>query len=131
MKISSTFYNAAGELMAPRQLDVTLSSVTPGGIPSIEEGFYHRFKFEGRTKAELEQKSRRFFDEMGAVQGFQALIVRPYTVEMDSFVRHGLDVVYVVESAEQAAQAAAHAAGNPASATPQPPAASVAVVAAR
>jgi hypothetical protein len=97
MKISATFYNDAGELMAPRPLDMTLASVTPGGIPSIEAGFYHRFKFEGRTQKELDAKSRRFFENMRAVPGYSTLVLRPYTVEMGSYVRHGLDVVYAVE----------------------------------
>lgn len=105
MKISATFYNTAGELMAPRAIDVKLSSVTPGGIPSIEAGFYHRFKFEGRTQKELDAKTRRFFDEMRHVQGFSTLVLRPYTVTMDSYVRQGLDVTYVVESPRPATSA--------------------------
>ncbi|ROR76044.1 hypothetical protein SAMN06295974_3809 [Plantibacter flavus] len=109
MKISTTFYNDEGELMAPRELDVKLSSVTPGGFPSLEEGFYHRFKFEGRTEAELETKSRRFFAEMNDVSGYLSLVIRPYSVEMGNYVRHGIDVIYVVESAKQAEQAAAQA----------------------
>ncbi|MCI4659687.1 hypothetical protein [Cryobacterium zhongshanensis] len=100
MKISATFYNEDGELMAPRPLDVTLGSVTPGGIPSIEEGFYHRFKFEGRTEAEYLDKYRRFFANMAQVQGFSTLVLRPYTVEMGSFVRYGLDVLYAVEAVQ-------------------------------
>lgn len=105
MKISPTFYNDAGELMAPLSVDVKLRSVTPGGTPTLEAGFYHRFKFEGHTEKERDTKSRRFFTEMSSVPGYMTLVQRPYTVRMDSFVRYGLDVMYVVESAEQATEA--------------------------
>lgn len=97
MKISEVFYNDAGELMAPRPMDVKLGSVTPGGIPSTEAGFYHRFKFEGKTQAELQAKAERFSAEMRSVPGYSKLVARPYTVKMDSYVRHGLDVLYAVE----------------------------------
>lgn len=107
MKISATFYNDAGELMAPRPLDVKLRSATPGGIPSIEAGFYHSFKFEGRTKAEYQNKYRRFFDDMSYVSGYMSLTLREYTVEMGSFVRYGLEVLYVVEAPGGAASATA------------------------
>ena len=106
MKISATFYNDADELMAPRPLDVKLGSVTPGGIPSIEEGFYHRFKFEGRTEAEYLDKYRQFFANMRQVQGYSTLVRSPYTVQMGSYVRYGLDVLYVVEAEGGAASAA-------------------------
>jgi hypothetical protein len=99
MKISQTFYNDAGELMAPRPLDVKLGAVTPGGKPSLDAGFYHRFKFEGRTEAELESKRQRFFAEMQSLPGYMSLVVRPYTVCMDSFVRYGVDVLYAIEAA--------------------------------
>lgn len=39
------------------------------------------------------------------VPGFLALIERPYAVQMGSFVRHGIDVVYVVECPTQHATA--------------------------
>ncbi|MET0887164.1 MAG: hypothetical protein ABWX92_12005 [Mycetocola sp.] len=106
MKISATFYNDAGELMAPRPLDVTLSSVAPGGIPSTEAGFYWRFKFEGRTQAELDEKRRRFFDSMGRIPGYSTLVLRPYTVSMGGFFRTGLDIIYVIEAAQDIAMAA-------------------------
>jgi hypothetical protein len=106
MKISATFYNDAGELMAPRPLDVTLSSVAPGGIPSTDAGFYWRFKFEGRTQEELDEKRRRFFDSMRRVPGYSTLVLRPYTVNMGSFFRTGLDIVYVIETAVDIAKTA-------------------------
>lgn len=106
MKISATFYNDAGELMAPRPLDVTLSSVAPGGIPSTDAGFYWRFKFEGRTQEELDEKRRRFFDTMRRVPGYSTLVLRPYTVNMGSFFRTGLDIVYVIETAVDIAKTA-------------------------
>lgn len=102
MKVSPCFYNEAGELMAPRELDVKLASATPGGTPSKEEGFYHTFKFEGRTPAELEAKRRRFIEEMASVPRCMVLSTKEYTVQMDSFVRYGLDVLYAVEKAEGA-----------------------------
>lgn len=105
MKISPTFYNDAGELMAPLSVDVKLAPVTPGGTPTLEAGFYHRFKFEGLTERERDAKTRRFFAEMSSVPGYMTLVQRPYTVRMDSYVRYGLDVMYVVESAEQATEA--------------------------
>lgn len=100
MKVSPCIYNADGELMAPRELDVKLASATPGGTPSKEEGFYHTFKFEARTKAELASKRRRFIEEMAPVPRCAVLSEREYTVRMDSFVRHGLDLLYVIETAE-------------------------------
>jgi len=113
MKISATFYNDAGELMAPRLIDVTLGSVTPGGRPSIEAGFYHRFKFEGRTEAELEAKADRFAGEMASVPGYSTLVLRPYIVRMDSYVRYGIDVLYAVEDADSAAAARPAPAATP------------------
>jgi hypothetical protein len=106
MKVSETFYNEDGELMAPRSVDVVRKSAAPGGLPTLEAGFYHRFKFEGRTKDEYDDKCNRFFAQMRNVQGYMTLVARPYTVEMGSYVRFGLDVLYAVESAEQAAAAA-------------------------
>ena len=103
MKISATFYNDAGELMAPRPLDVKLGEVTPGGHPTTEAGFYHRFKFEGRTEQERQAKADRFFASMLTVPGYSTLVPRSYTVTMDGYVRHGLDVLYVVETASGAA----------------------------
>jgi hypothetical protein len=103
MKISPTFYNAGGELMAPRPMDVDRVTVTPGGIPSTESGFYHRFKFEGRSKAEYESKARRFFDQMGEIPGYSSLTLREYQVKMDNYVRYGLDVLYVIEAPRPAA----------------------------
>lgn len=105
MKIGRTYYNDAGELMAPRDVDITLSNVIPGGHPTTEAGFYHRFKFEGRTKDDFQEKRERFVRLMRGVPGFLALIERPYTVQMGSFVRHGIDVVYVVECPTQRATA--------------------------
>lgn len=102
MKISPTHYNDAGELMAPRPFDVDRVTVTPGGRPSLDPGFYHRFKFEGRTQAEFEDKARRFFAEMAEVSGYMRLTLREYTVRMDTYVRFGLDVLYVIESPEGA-----------------------------
>ncbi|MFF2053799.1 hypothetical protein ACFVU2_19500 [Leifsonia sp. NPDC058194] len=102
MKISPTHYNDAGELMAPRPFDVERAMVTPGGRPSMDPGFYHQFKFEGLTQAELEDKARRFFAEMAEVPGYMRLTLREYTVRMDSYVRYGLDVLYVIESPEGA-----------------------------
>ena len=101
MKISPTHYNEAGELMAPRPFDVDRVTVTPGGRPSLDPGFYHRFKFEGRTPAEREAKTRRFFAEMAEVPGYMRLALREYEVRMDTFVRYGLDVLYAIESADR------------------------------
>jgi hypothetical protein len=98
MKISRTHYNDAGELMAPRTFDVSRLTVTPGGRPTTEAGFYHRFKFEGRTKAELADKTKRFFAEMIALPGYMTLTSREYEVRLDSYLRFGLDVLYAVEA---------------------------------
>lgn len=105
MKISSTFYNDAGELMAPHSIDVKLAPMSLGGHPTLDEGFYHLFKFEGRTQREREEKYRRFFTSMNAIPGYMTLSQRAYTVQMDSFVRYGVEVMYVIESSAQAADA--------------------------
>lgn len=102
MKISETFYNEQGELMAPREVDVAYGAVTPGGFPTVEAGFYHRFKFEGRTPAERQEKLERFSAEMAGVPGYMTLTARDYEVRMDSFVRFGYDVLYVVEAPQVA-----------------------------
>lgn len=102
MQVSPTFYNAAGELMAPDPLDVKMGTATPGGHPETEPGFYYDFKFDATSPAELAAKRARFFDVMNAVPGFMALAVRDYTVTLDTFVRHGLEVLYAVESPEGA-----------------------------
>lgn len=104
MKISETIYNAAGELMAPRSIDVKLNRPFPGGRPELEDGFYYAFKFEGSTQNERAQKRQRFFTEMKAVPRFMALSVREYRVQMDSYVRYGVEVLYVIESAEGASR---------------------------
>lgn len=101
MKVSATHYER-GELMAPRPLDVKLASPTPGGVPTTDAGFYHRFKFEGRTKVEFDQKIERFVAEMTAVPGFTILTAREYDVKLDHYVRHGVDVLYVIEAAAAA-----------------------------
>ena len=105
MKIGPTYYNDAGELMAPRPVDITLAIITVGGHPTTEAGFYHRFKFEGRTEDEFQDKLDRFVHLMSAVPGFMALVERRYPVQMGSFVRHGIDVIYVVECPTQRATA--------------------------
>lgn len=104
MKISPTFYNEAGELLAPRELDVKSVPVTPGGTPTTDAGYYHRFMFDGATPAELAAKRERFFAEIGSVAGSMILSVTEYTSEIGRHVRHGVDVVYAVESAQGAAQ---------------------------
>jgi hypothetical protein len=99
MRINKTQYNSDHELLAPRPAD--LRSVRPpvGGTPTVDPEFYHRFKFEARTEAELRTKTARFFALMGEVQGFSTLLLRPYEVRVGAFFRTGLDVVYVVERA--------------------------------
>lgn len=102
MKISPCIYNDAGELMAPRELDVKLTTTVPGGRPSLEAGFYHAFAFVGKTERERDQKRQRFIEEMAAIPRSMILSADEYTVKMDSFVRHGLKLIYVIETAEGA-----------------------------
>jgi len=99
MKISPTFYNNDGELLAPLPIDVKMANSTLGGIPAVEAGFYYLFAFEGRTKADYRAKYERFFRNMQAVAGYMTLTQREYKVEMDSFVRYGVEVLYAVEDA--------------------------------
>lgn len=103
MKVSHTYYNKDGELMAPTELDVKLAGTTPGGPPSKDAGFYHRHKIEGRTVAEYKEKRRRFFEEMSSVPRCMILSVREYDVRMDAYVRFGVEVLYAIETAEGAA----------------------------
>jgi len=104
MKISPTFYNEAGELMAPREVDVNSVAVFPGGKPTKEEGFYHRFMFHGATPAERAAKRERFFAEMGSVPRLMVLSIREYTAEIGTFKRYGVDVIYAIESPEGASK---------------------------
>lgn len=106
MKVSTTIYNAAGELMAPRATDVKLNRPFPGGRPEKEPGYYYAFKFEGRTPQERAAKRERFFAEMNATAGFLALAVREYRVKLDTFERYGVEVLYAVEGARPIGRAA-------------------------
>lgn len=110
MRISPTFYSAAGELMAPDPLDVKMRSAVPGGRPETEPGFYYDFKFVAETPRQLETKREEFFAYMKTVPGFISLATRDYAVRMDSFVRVGLEVVYAVESPAAASAPLAQAA---------------------
>lgn len=97
MRLNRTTYNAAGELMAPPPGDLTAHFPYPGGMPSTDTGYYHRFVFNAVTEAERLQKSRRFFALMDDVPGFSTLRLKPYEVRVGNFLRFGLDIVYVVE----------------------------------
>lgn len=97
MLINQTAYDN-GELLAPRKKDLDSKQIFPGGIPTTDAGFYHRFKFEARTAGHLADKERRFFREMRQVPGFSTLSLRPYQVRDGAFYRTGLDVIYVVET---------------------------------
>lgn len=98
MLVSRTTYNTAGELMAPRDADLTSKRPPVGGVPTTEVGYYHRFKFEATTKAERLDKARRFYALMGTVAGFSTLRLHPYEVSLGNYYRAGLDIVYAVES---------------------------------
>ncbi len=97
MKVSTTFYNADGDLMAPLPLDVKMASPTPGGIPTFDAGFYHAFSLSARTPAELQTLRARFIRRLAAVPRSQVLVAKPIEVRMDRFVRYGLELIYVVE----------------------------------
>ncbi|MFJ2662539.1 hypothetical protein [Arthrobacter koreensis] len=99
MIISATTYNAKGELMAPLPSDLATKHPELGGKPTMEPGFYHRFKFEAPDAAGLHVKEKRFFELMAAVPGFSSLKLRPYQVRVGSLHRTGLDIVYVIERA--------------------------------
>lgn len=98
MLVSRTTYNTAGELMAPRDTDLTSKHPHVGGTPTTDTGYIHRFKFEATTKAERLDKARRFYELMGTVQGFSTLRLRPYEVRLGNYYRAGLDIVYAVET---------------------------------
>ena len=94
MKLHGTAYNNDGELLAPRP-GVLNVSISPGGKPTMEPGFYHRFKFEGHRKEELAHKTRMFFDLMASAPGYSTLSLRNYVIRGGA--RHGLDIIYVIE----------------------------------
>lgn len=98
MLVSRTTYNTAGELMAPRETDLTSKHPPVGGTPTTDTGYYHQFKFEATTKAERLDKARRFFELMATVAGFSTLRLDPYEVRHGNYYRAGLDIVYAVES---------------------------------
>lgn len=101
MKISPTFYNEAGELMAPHEADLNIAgSCSPGGHPSKDAGWYHRFKFEAATEAEREAKLRRYVREMHAVPNCMILTLEKYKVTIGSFVRYGVDSLYAIEAGD-------------------------------
>ncbi|MCY1718559.1 hypothetical protein OVA26_16605 [Microbacterium sp. SL62] len=97
MKISPTFYNEDGELLAPRSIDVKRTRALPGGPITIDEGFYHLIKLEGRTARELADARQRFIDTLSTARTGRVVEVREYQVTMDSYVRKGLEIAYVVE----------------------------------
>lgn len=112
MIVSPTIYNADGELMAPTELDVKRHRPLPGGMPTLDAGYYHAFKFEGRTKSEFDAKVMRFVASMREVPGYMLLSAREYTVEMGAFKRLGLEVLYAVESAERPTRPARRSSAN-------------------
>lgn len=91
MKISPTFYNAAGELMAPREVDVNSMAIFPGGKPTKAEGFSHRFMFHGATLAERAAKGARFFAEMGRIPRLMIPSIEESTAPIGSYA-DGLQV---------------------------------------
>ena len=98
MIINKTIYNNDGALLAPRPEDLKAIHPFPGGKPTTEAGFYHRFKFESKDERHQMTKTKRFFELMGHVPGFSTLSLRPYEVRYGNFFRTGLEVIYVVES---------------------------------
>lgn len=102
MLVSQTRYNASGELMAPLELDVKRRRPTPGGTPSLDAGYYHSFAFLAETKAEIEEKTDRFFSGMARVPGYMTLAAHDYIVEIGTYRRFGVELLYVVEDAAQA-----------------------------
>lgn len=105
MLMNHTTYNNDGELMAPRSIDIRHKQLrAPGGTPTIDAGFYHRFKFEAENQRDLDAKTRRFFDMMNQVSGYSTLSLRPYEVRFGAFYRTGLEIIYVVEVRHAVAQ---------------------------
>ena len=99
MMINHTTYNKAGELMAPLPEDLATKYAPEGGRPTVDPGYYHRFKMSSPNAQELLAKKRRFFEMMAKVPGYTTLRLRPYEVRMGNFYRTGLDIVYVVQAA--------------------------------
>jgi len=98
MLIKHTNYNNAGELLAPLPADLNACQPGIGGTPTTEPGYYHRFRFEGKTKAERLAKIRKFFSRMNDVPGYSTLQLKPYEIEVGSHYRAGMDIVYVIEA---------------------------------
>lgn len=98
MIINHTTYNEAGQLMAPRPEDLNTKRPPFGGMPSTDAGFYHRFRFDAGSPAELLAKKRRFFEMMGSVQGFSTLKLQDHEFRHGNYHRISFDVVYVVEA---------------------------------
>lgn len=96
-KVSPCFYNEAGELLAPYSLDLKQAEPRIGGIPEKEPGFYYTFAFSAPTRRELAAKRRRFIDEMAPIPRMTVLSEQEYTTQLDSFVRHGIKLVYAIE----------------------------------
>lgn len=98
MLIKPTIYNNAGELLAPLPGELDACQPGIGGTPTTEPGYYHRFRFEGATKAERLAKIRKFFARMNEVRGYSTLRLKPYEVEVGKHYRAGMDIVYVIEA---------------------------------
>lgn len=96
MLIHETAYDN-GELLAPRKKDLDAKMIYPGGTPTTDAGYYHRFKFEATTREHLAHKERNFFNLMNSIPGFSTLSLRPYEVKINTY-RTGLDIVYVIET---------------------------------
>lgn len=58
-----------GELLAPCAEEI-MKTTYPGGKPTTDAGYCHRFKYESRTQKELDAKNARFFRLMGDVPRF-------------------------------------------------------------
>ncbi len=104
MKIAPCRYDESGELLAPREVDVKVASGHMGRFPTKDEGWYHRFQFFAKSEREIKAKRMRFFQEIGAVPRSMILTVNERKFDMFGAPQWTVDVVYVIEKENGAAE---------------------------
>lgn len=97
MIIGQNQYDRRGELLLPSESVLKLNRVTPGGRPTIDVGYQHRFKISGSNQREVKIQLDRFLSAMQRVNGYHPLVAREYVVNHRGYHRVGVDIVYGIE----------------------------------
>lgn len=96
MKMGRVQYDH-GVVVPPSASMLKLKRTTPGGRPSIEAGFYHRFKISGTSKKDVHAKLTTFMNFMARVEGYDLIQAQDYQVSLAGLPMLGVDLIYVVE----------------------------------